>query len=185
MKPIYLASQSPRRRELLAQLGVEFEQFSVDADESPFAGESALALVERLARLKAETGVALGYHDRPVLGSDTLVVCDEQIMGKPHGFEDFAAMMRLLSGRSHEVLTAVALADTEHTSSVVVSTQVTFKTLSEAEIASYWQSGEPFDKAGGYGIQGRAGAFVTHLSGSYFAVMGLPLYETQKLLAEF
>ncbi|WP_199774427.1 MULTISPECIES: Maf family protein [unclassified Pseudoalteromonas] len=185
MKPIYLASQSPRRRELLAQLGVEFEQFSVDADERPLAGESALALVERLARLKAETGVALGYHDRPVLGSDTVVVCDEQIMGKPHDFDDFAAMMRLLSGRSHEVLTAVALADTEHTSSVVVSTQVTFKTLSEAEIAAYWHSGEPYDKAGGYGIQGRAGAFVTHLSGSYFAVMGLPLYETQKLLAEF
>ncbi|WP_199878760.1 Maf family protein [Pseudoalteromonas sp. T1lg88] len=185
MKPIYLASQSPRRRDLLAQLGVEFEQFSVDADERPLAGESALALVERLARLKAETGVALGYHDRPVLGSDTVVVCGEQIMGKPHDFDDFAAMMRLLSGRSHEVLTAVALADTEHTSSVVVSTQVTFKTLSEAEIAAYWHSGEPYDKAGGYGIQGRAGAFVTHLSGSYFAVMGLPLYETQKLLAEF
>nr|WP_105253628.1 Maf-like protein [Pseudoalteromonas sp. T1lg75] len=185
MKPIYLASQSPRRRELLAQLGVEFEQFSVDADERPLNGESALALAERLARLKAETGVALGYHDRPVLGSDTVVVCDGQIMGKPRDFDDFAGMMGQLSGRSHEVLTAVALADTEHTRSVVVRTQVTFKQLSEAEIAAYWHSGEPHDKAGGYGIQGRAGAFVTHLSGSYFAVMGLPLYETQKLLAEF
>ncbi|MEO2267823.1 Maf family protein [Pseudoalteromonas pernae] len=185
MPDIYLASQSPRRRELLSQLGVKFEQFSVDADETPLINESAYHLVERLARLKAESGVALGYHDKPVLGSDTVVVCDGTIMGKPADFSDFQGMMKLLSGRTHEVLTAVALASTAKTDSLVVSTEVTFKALTDAEIESYWHSGEPHDKAGGYGIQGRAGAFVTHLSGSYFAVMGLPLYETQKLIAEF
>ena len=185
MPDIYLASQSPRRRELLSQLGIEFEQFSVDADETPFENEKARQLVERLARLKAETGVAQGHRDKPVLGSDTVVVCDDVIMGKPTDFEDFRAMMQLLSGRTHEVLTAVALASPAKTDSVIVRTEVTFKPLSEDEIRTYWLSGEPHDKAGGYGIQGRAGAFVTHLSGSYFAVMGLPLYETQKLIAEF
>ncbi|MFY8273744.1 Maf family protein [Pseudoalteromonas sp. SSDWG2] len=185
MSAIYLASQSPRRRELLSQLGIEFVQFSVDADETPFENESARQLVERLARLKAETGVAMGYEDRPVLGSDTVVVYDNHIMGKPTDFEDFQRMMKQLSGRTHQVLTAIALSSTHKTMSKVVTTDVTFKPLSDDEITAYWHTQEPLDKAGGYGIQGRAGAFVTHLSGSYFAVMGLPLYETQELIAEF
>ncbi|WP_278405329.1 Maf family protein [Pseudoalteromonas ruthenica] len=185
MSAIYLASQSPRRRELLQQLGIEFEQFAVDADETPLAQETPRQLVERLARLKAESAVAMGYTDRPVLGSDTVVVYDHQALGKPKDYDDFVATMNKLSGRTHQVMTAVALANETKTSSLVVTTDVQFKTLSASEIEAYWLTGEPLDKAGGYGIQGRAGAFVTHLSGSYFAVMGLPLYETQKLIAEF
>ncbi|MFC3032994.1 Maf family protein [Pseudoalteromonas fenneropenaei] len=180
---VYLASASPRRRELLQQLGYEFQQFSVDADESQFPDESPTVYVERLARLKAQTGVAMGYCDYPVLGSDTVVVIDGQALGKPKDYADFKNMMTRLSGRSHQVLTAIAFATPSTTVSRVVSTEVTFKTLSEAEIAAYWQSGEPQDKAGGYGIQGLAGRFVTELKGSYFAVMGLPLNETDELLS--
>ncbi len=183
--PIYLASASPRRKELLSQLDVPFEQFSVDADKSVVGDESPVAHVERLARLKAQSGVAMGYKDRPVLGSDTVVVAEGKILGKPKDEADFKAMMALLSGRTHQVMTAVAVADENQVKSTLVVTDVTFKPLSEEEIVAYWRSGEPADKAGGYGIQGRAGAFVSHLSGSYFAVVGLPLYETQQLLAEF
>lgn len=181
-KQIYLASASPRRRELVEQLGYQFQQFSVDADETKFNDESPLVYVERLSRLKAETGLALGYTNYPVLGSDTVVVVDDEVLGKPKDFIDFTRMMNLLSGRTHQVLTAIAFATPTHTVSDVISTEVTFKSLNEEEIADYWQSGEPQDKAGGYGIQGLGGRFVTHLSGSYFAVMGLPLYETEQLL---
>ncbi|WMN61293.1 Maf family nucleotide pyrophosphatase [Pseudoalteromonas xiamenensis] len=184
-RKIYLASASPRRRELVEQLGYQFEQFSVDADESLLGSESPRNYVERLARLKAESGVALGYRNYPVLGSDTSVVVDGQILGKPENYEDFQRMMTLLSGRTHEVLTGIAFATEHSTISDVVVTQVTFKALSEAEVESYWQTGEPADKAGGYGIQGFGGRFVTNLEGSYFAVMGLPLYETDRLLTRF
>lgn len=181
-KQIYLASASPRRRELVEQLGYQFKQFSVDADESQFSDEPPLQYVERLSRLKAQSGMALGFNDYPVLGSDTVVVVDNQVLGKPKDFSDFQRMMTLLSGRTHQVLTGIAFATPARTVSDVVVTEVTFKSISEAEIADYWQSGEPHDKAGGYGIQGRGGRFVTHLAGSYFAVMGLPLYETDQLL---
>jgi septum formation protein len=184
-RKIYLASASPRRRELVEQLGYQFEQFSVDADESLLDSESPREYVERLARLKAESGVALGYTSYPVLGSDTSVVVDGQILGKPESYEDFQRMMMLLSGRTHEVLTGIAFATKHSTISDVVVTQVTFKALTEAEVESYWQTGEPADKAGGYGIQGFGGRFVTNLEGSYFAVMGLPLYETDRLLTRF
>ncbi|WP_462152188.1 Maf family protein [Pseudoalteromonas xiamenensis] len=184
-RKIYLASASPRRRELVEQLGYQFEQFSVDADESLLDSESPREYVERLARLKAESGVALGYTSYPVLGSDTSVVVDGQILGKPESYEDFQRMMTLLSGRTHEVLTGIAFATKHSTVSDVVVTQVTFKALTEAEVESYWQTGEPADKAGGYGIQGFGGRFVTNLEGSYFAVMGLPLYETDRLLTRF
>ncbi|WP_462164633.1 Maf family protein [Pseudoalteromonas xiamenensis] len=184
-RKIYLASASPRRRELVEQLGYQFEQFSVDADESLLDSESPREYVERLARLKAESGVALGYTSSPVLGSDTSVVVDGQILGKPESYEDFQRMMTLLSGRTHEVLTGIAFATKHSTVSDVVVTQVTFKALTEAEVESYWQTGEPADKAGGYGIQGFGGRFVTNLEGSYFAVMGLPLYETDRLLTRF
>ncbi|WP_404341246.1 Maf family protein [Pseudoalteromonas mariniglutinosa] len=182
---IYLASASPRRKELLSQLGVEFLQFSVDADESQFEDESPRIYVERLARLKAQSGVAMGYTDRPVLGSDTVVVLDHQALGKPIDKSDFVDTMQRLSGRTHQVMTAVAIADSEAVKSCVVVTDVTFKALSDADIDAYWRSGEPQDKAGGYGIQGLAGRFVSHISGSYFAVVGLPLYETEQLLNEF
>ncbi|MFY8327074.1 Maf family protein [Pseudoalteromonas sp. ZZD1] len=184
-KAIYLASASPRRKELLTQLGIEFSQFSVDADETQFENETPLVYVERLARLKAQSGVAQGYHDRPVLGSDTVVVIDNQALGKPTDKADFIATLQRLSGRTHQVLTAIAFASSNKVISQVVTTNVTFKTLTDAELDAYWLSGEPQDKAGGYGIQGLGGRFVTHISGSYFAVVGLPLYECEKLLSEF
>lgn len=185
MSELYLASASARRKQLLSQLGYQFEQFSVDADESQHPGEDVYAFVERLARLKAQTGVTLGYQDKPVLGSDTIVVIDGLALGKPEDEADFTATMQRLSGRTHQVLTAIALASNEQVLSQVVRTDVTFKELSDDEIAAYWRSGEPQDKAGGYGIQGLGGRFVTQLSGSYFAVVGLPLYETDELIKEF
>ncbi|CAM4113172.1 Maf family protein [Pseudoalteromonas byunsanensis] len=182
---LYLASASPRRKQLLTQLGYDFIQFSVDADESQLDNEAPLAHVERLARLKAQTAVLKGYTDRPVLGSDTVVVIDDIALGKPKNKQDFMATMARLSGRTHQVYTAIALADSTRTLSKVVCTDVTFKPLGEQELEAYWSSGEPLDKAGGYGIQGLGGKFVTRLSGSYFAVMGLPLYETDELIKEF
>ncbi|MEQ3512123.1 Maf family protein [Pseudoalteromonas sp. BZB3] len=185
MTTLYLASASARRKQLLAQLGYEFTQFSVDADESQLTGETPLQLVERLARLKAQTGVTMGYDDKPVLGSDTVVVVGNLALGKPVDEEDFTAMMQRLSGRTHQVLTAIAVADKHKVLSQVVATDVTFKALTGEEISAYWQSGEPQDKAGGYGIQGLGGRFVTQMSGSYFAVVGLPLYETDELIKAF
>jgi septum formation protein len=185
MIPLYLASASARRKQLLAQLGYEFEQFSVDADESQLLNEPVYTYVERLARLKAQSGVAMGYIDRPVLGSDTVVVIDDQALGKPKNIDDFTATMKRLSGGTHQVLTSVALATEKHVLSTVVCTDVTFKILSDKEITSYWHTNEPLDKAGGYGIQGLGGRFVTHISGSYFAVVGLPLYETDRLIQQF
>jgi septum formation protein len=182
---LYLASASPRRQQLLSQLGFDFSQFSVDADETQFINEPALVYVERLACLKAQTAVKRGYVDRPVLGSDTVVVIDDMALGKPKDEDDFRQTMKRLSGRTHQVHTAIALATPERVLSKVVTTDVTFKHLSDQEISEYWQSGEPADKAGGYGIQGLGGKFVTHISGSYFAVMGLPLYETNELIKEF
>lgn len=182
---IYLASASPRRKELLMQLGYEFSQFSVDADESQLINESAVDYVERLARLKAQTGVAMGYIDRPVLGSDTVVVIDGEALGKPSDKADFMTTMQRLSGRTHQVLTAIAFANPEGVLSQIIRTDVTFKSLSNDELERYWLTGEPEDKAGGYGIQGLGGRFVTDISGSYFAVVGLPLYECDKLLSEF
>ncbi|ALU43951.1 Maf family protein [Pseudoalteromonas rubra] len=182
---LYLASASPRRRELLTQLGYTFSQFAVDADESRLPGEAPLAYAERLARLKATSGVAMGYQDAPVLGSDTIVVLEQQALGKPTDQNDFIAMMKALSGKTHQVMTAIAVADTKRVLSQTVITDVTFKPLSDQEIEQYWHSGEPQDKAGGYGIQGLGGRFVTQLSGSYFAVVGLPLYETDELIKAF
>jgi septum formation protein len=183
--PIYLASASPRRKELLSQLGIDFVQFSVDADESQLTDELPSAYVERLARLKAQTGVQQGYVDRPVLGSDTVVVLGNQSLVKPVDYNDFYNTLTRLSGNTHQVLTGIAFADETHVLSTVVSTDVTFKRLTDDEINTYWESGEPQDKAGGYGIQGLGGRFVTHISGSYFSVVGLPLYETEKLLHTF
>ena len=182
---IYLASASPRRKELLTQLGIPFSQFSVDADESQLNNEEPIKYVERMACLKAQSGVAMGYSDRPVLGSDTVVVIDNQSLVKPRDKSDFMATLKRLSGQTHQVMTAIALADSKQVLSEVVITDVTFKKISDEELENYWQSGEPQDKAGGYGIQGLGGRFVTHISGSYFAVVGLPLYECEELLRKF
>lgn len=181
---IALASASPRRRELLTQLGLNFVVVNGDIDESQQPDESPQAYVTRLAKAKAQAGYANQSTPLPTLGADTIVEVDGQVLGKPVDFADFQRMMQLLSGRQHQVRTAVALCTGAVTAEVLVTTEVWFKALSEEDIRQYWQSGEPADKAGGYGIQGKAGRFVTRLCGSYFAVVGLPLFETETLLAQ-
>lgn len=180
---IYLASQSPRRRELLSQIGIEFEVFPVDVDESVLPGESAKAYVERMALIKAEAACALVPNPWPVLTSDTIVILDGRILLKPKDKADGLATLKSLSGRTHEVKTAIAVAYKGQIRSEVVTTEVTFRALGEAEIEDYWQTGEPLDKAGSYGIQGIAGKFVKGINGSYSSVVGLPLMETEQLLS--
>ena len=182
---IYLASASPRRKQLLSQLDVAFEQFATDIDESQVEGETAEAFVSRLAEEKALAGVEIAEQDYPVLGSDTIVVLNGQVLGKPTDQSDAIATLTELSGQTHQVMTAIAFANKSKVKSMLVTTEVTFKHLSQQEINDYCATKEPLDKAGSYGIQGGAGRFVTNLNGSYFAVMGLPLYETEKLLNEF
>ncbi|MGE8058142.1 Maf family protein [Pseudomonas sp. NPDC089547] len=185
MNPLYLASGSPRRRELLTQIGVPFSVVSAPIDETPLPGESAPAYVERLARAKAAAGLASVAGPAVVLGADTAVVLDGRILGKPQNREDALAMLADLSGREHQVLTAVALTDGLRTQSLCVTSQVRFRLISDEEAQRYWASGEPADKAGGYAIQGLGAVFVTGLSGSYSAVVGLPLSETADLLGQF
>ena len=186
MSQLYLASASPRRRELLAQIGVGYRLVAAPIDESVRAGEAPAAYVERLARAKAAAGLAaLGKNKVCVLGADTAVVLDGRILGKPRDRADGLAMLAALSGRSHEVLTAVALADGVRSAARVVSSRVQWRALAEGEAQAYWETGEPQDKAGGYAIQGLAAIFVARLEGSYSAVVGLPLAETAELLAEF
>jgi len=182
---IYLASASPRRKQLLSQLDVAFEQFATDIDESQVEGETVEAFVCRLAEEKALAGVVIAEQDYPVLGSDTIVVLNGQVLGKPTDQSDAIATLTALSGQTHQVMTAIAFANKSKVKSMLVTTEVTFKHLSQQEINDYCATKEPLDKAGSYGIQGGAGRFVTNLNGSYFAVMGLPLYETEKLLNEF
>ncbi|MDU9024082.1 Maf family protein [Pseudomonas corrugata] len=187
MKPLYLASGSPRRRELLTQIGVSFTAISADIDETPLNHETPSAYVERLARGKAEAGRrTLPIDDGGcVLGADTAVVLDGQILGKPLDQSEARSMLLSLSGRDHEVLTAIALLDGERCESRVVRSRVRFRPITEEEAAAYWASGEPRDKAGGYGIQGLGAVFVAGLEGSYSAVVGLPLCETAQLLEHF
>lgn len=187
MATLYLASGSPRRRELLTQIAVPFLTQIAPIDENALPGESPIAYVERLARGKAQAGLAAlaDTADAVVLGADTAVVLDGRILGKPADRDDALATLNALSGRAHQVLTAVALASRERLESRVVTSQVTFRALNQAEIEAYWASGEPQDKAGCYGIQGLAAVFVSQLQGSYSAVVGLPLCETAALLAEF
>lgn len=186
---LYLASRSPRRRELLAQIGVHHAPLSIEVPEAPAAGEHPADYVQRLAREKAEAGQGtvrrLDLPARPVLGADTLVVCDQQILEKPRDAAQAAEMLRLLSGRSHEVLTAVALCSGERLRVEMAVTEVRFRALDEAEIAAYWLTGEPCDKAGGYAIQGLGAVFVNAIFGSYSNVVGLPLETTLGLLQEF
>ena len=185
MNPLYLASGSPRRRELLAQIGVPFSVVSAPIDETPLPNESAPAYVERLARAKAAAGLACLEGPAVVLGADTAVVLDGRILGKPENREDALAMLAGLSGREPQVLTAVALSDGQRVHSLCVTSKVRFRAISAEEAQRYWASGEPADKAGGYAIQGLGAVFVTGLSGSYSAVVGLPLSETAELLGQF
>ncbi|MBI5450941.1 MAG: septum formation inhibitor Maf [Gammaproteobacteria bacterium] len=182
---LYLASASPRRRQLLLQIGVPHLVLPVAVDESAHSGEPAEQCAVRLARAKAQAGLALRTDTAlPVLGADTIVVVDGEILGKPSGPDQGLAMLARLSGRSHQVLTAVALAGNDGERHRLSSSQVTFRTLSPAECQSYWDSGEPADKAGGYAVQGLAAVFISRLEGSYSGVMGLPLYETAELLRQ-
>jgi septum formation protein len=195
MRKIYLASASPRRAELLPLIGGQFEvlrlgEFGVD--EAVHGREAPAAYVQRLAREKAQAGLAAIAARKlkvmPVLGADTTVCIGREILGKPGDAADREAeavrMLKLLSGRTHRVLTAVALATPKKMKVILSDSRVTFRPLTRAEIAAYIATGEPFDKAGGYGIQGPAAAFVSHLSGSYTGVMGLPLFETAQLLRQ-
>lgn len=185
MTSLYLASGSPRRQELLTQLGVSFERIITDVEEQRFSGESAQQYVVRLARDKARAGVALAQHDLPVLGADTIVIYNGNVLEKPKDEQHAAEMLRMLSGNQHQVMTAVALADRESLLDCLVTTEVTFRALSEQDIAGYVACGEPMDKAGAYGIQGLGGCFVRKINGSYHAVVGLPLVETYELLSNF
>lgn len=184
---IYLASASPRRKQLLEQLGVRSYALSIEVDESPVEGETARAYVERLALAKARAGWArsVGSPPLPVLGADTAVILDGEILGKPRDEAHFLAMFNALSGRRHEVLTAVALVEEERGEVMVSASEVVFRPISLQERIAYWRSGEPQDKAGGYAIQGLGAVFVSDLRGSFSGVMGLPLYETAQLLRDF
>jgi septum formation protein len=187
---IYLASHSPRRRELLDQIGVAYQPVAVSVDETILPGETPTAYVTRLALAKARAGWravnrASGTRLQPVLGADTAVVVAGTLLGKPRDRTEGLAMLAVLSGREHQVLSAVALVVGEREAFKVQESGVRFRTLSAVECEAYWDTGEPVGKAGAYGIQGRAAAFIAELRGSYSGVMGLPLFETAELLQAF
>ena len=184
---IYLASASPRRQELLAQVGLPFDKLPQQIDESNHINENPGHYVLRLARAKLEAGL----HDKayvlpmPVLAADTTVVFQGQILGKPANLAEAILMLKLLSGSQHQVLTGVAIAQAGKIVQRLVSTTVFFRPLEESEIIAYWESGEPCDKAGAYAIQGLGALFVSRIEGSYSNVVGLPLFETLQILTEF
>lgn len=184
---IYLASQSPRRQALLAQLQVAFDVIEVEVHEARLPGESPRDYVNRVAREKAGAGLLQlqGARDALVLGADTDVVLDGNVLGKPQDAGQATAMLRALSGRVHEVITAVWLLSAGREAHCVVVSKVRFSTLSDHEIAAYVASGEPFGKAGGYAVQGLGAAFVDAIEGSYSGIVGLPLHETYRLLRQF
>lgn len=190
---ILLASASPRRKSLLGQLVREFNILPADIDETPFLNEVAADYVQRMAVEKAKAAAHLSQQvelpppDRSIIiGSDTSVVLNGHILGKPDSFEQAYEMLRALSGNTHEVMTAVCVYDArfDHLAVKNVITQVSFRRLSDVEIERYWRSGEPQDKAGSYGIQGLGSVFVENIKGSYSAVVGLPMFETAQLLQE-
>lgn len=181
--PLVLASGSPRRLELLQLLERPFSVVRPDVVEQRQPHEIPTAYVQRLALDKARAGARLAESQAIVLGADTIVVANGEVLEKPIDFTHFEAMMQQLSGQTHAAITAVAAVCNGIERQTLSTTKVTFKSLTAAEISAYWQSGEPHDKAGGYGIQGRAAKFVTHIDGSYTAVVGLPVYETDQLIA--
>ena len=195
-KRIYLASRSPRRRELLKQIGITFEVLIMrsypvvraDVDETPRPGETPADYVTRIAANKAKTGWMRALERRlprlPVLGADTTVAIDGEIIGKPSNADDAANMLRRLSGREHEVFSAVAVAMNDRVETKLSCSRVRFCDLNDALIQDYIDTGEPMDKAGAYGVQGKAAAFIAEIDGSYSGIMGLPLYETAQLLKQ-
>lgn len=189
MKRIYLASRSPRRGELLGQIGVDFEILPSDVDEAVLPGEAPEHYVLRLAREKAQVCAGRIASERlpamPVLAADTTVCADGEILGKPESDEEARAMLRSMADRWHTVHTGIAVALGDRVEVALSSTQVEMAPLSEEEICAYVASGEPRDKAGAYAIQGRAGTFIRRIEGSYSGVMGLPIYETAQLLMKF
>jgi len=184
---IYLASQSPRRQELLQQINIPFQLVKVNIDETPGINENPGQYVIRMAREKA---LHACQPDRryPLLAADTSVIFEQKILGKPRDKSHFMQIMALLSQQTHQVMTAIAVCD-GHNSDVVKTrlsvSEVTFRNITRREAQSYWDTGEPCDKAGGYAIQGRGAVFISEMSGSFSGVMGLPLYETAELLSEF
>ena len=183
---VYLASGSPRRRELLAQLGFACEVLRVAVDETPRPGEGADDLVCRLAAAKARAGLDLPRaRNAPVVAADTAVALGAQQVGQPPDEAAAVRMLTRLGGRTHEVWTAVAIADAGRERVELSRSEVSFRTIDAHEAAAYWRSGEPADKAGGYGIQGLGALFISALKGSYSGVMGLPLFETARLLETF
>jgi len=188
---LVLASGSPRRKELLTQLGYEFSVLVTDIEEQQQPDEDAQAYVQRLSFDKAKAALNLIAEQEPdssqyvVLGSDTVVVSQGQVLEKPSDLADCKRMLTQLSDQRHQVMTAVSVVSADKHKTEIVITDVWFKPLSEQEIEKYWQTGEPCDKAGSYGIQGLGGRFVTRIEGSYYAVVGLPLFETDQLLQEF
>lgn len=186
---IYLASQSPRRRELLGQLSVAFSVLDVDVEEIPLPQETPPDYVRRVARDKARAGwqslASTSQADALVIASDTEVVLDGRIFGKPRDAEDATEMLQTLSGRTHEVMSSVWMVSAKQEQGDLCISRVRFASLSQATIATYVATGEPFGKAGAYAIQGRGAALIEHLEGSYSGVMGLPLFETARLLRVF
>ncbi|WP_261823517.1 Maf family protein [Vibrio neonatus] len=188
-KSLILASASPRRRELLSQLGYEFTILISNIDEVRSAGESPSQYVQRLAENKAqavlEQARSKGIVEPIVIGSDTIVTQGECVFEKPNSVQDSLEMLDQLSNAKHQVMTAVCVSDLHKTETIICITDVWFKPLSRQEIEDYWLTGEPCDKAGSYGIQGIGGKFVTRIEGSYHSVVGLPLFETEQLLHQF
>jgi len=182
---LVLASSSPRRSELLQQMRVSFVVIPVDIDETVLVGESPATYVERLALEKARAGWELSEKNRPVLGSDTIVVIQGDILGKPRDRNHAIEMLKRLSGNTHQVLTAVALVEGDRSAIRLSESRVSFRSITEQEIQRYWESGEPADKAGAYAIQGLAAAFIQRIEGSFSGVMGLPIHETVDLLKAF
>ena len=179
---LHLASSSPRRRELLAALGLNFSYEGVAIDESALPGESAQDMVLRLATTKARTASDSGEYAVPVLGADTIVILDERVFGKPGSREEALQMLASLSGRTHQVLTGVAVVAHGELESALSLTAVQFREIHPDEAEAYWQSGEPAGKAGAYAVQGLGGIFVSAIHGSYTGVVGLPVFETADLL---
>ena len=196
-RKIYLASKSPRRRELLRQVGIDFEVLLLrdspprgpDVTEIVLPGELPEAYVARVTQEKAQAAwdavVARHLFAYPVLAADTTVVINQEILGKPANRDEAIAMLGKLAGNTHQVLTSIAIKYQHQLLQCTQTSEVTFAALNDAQIAAYCDSAEPYDKAGGYGIQGMAARFITHISGSYSGIMGLPLYETTELLARF
>ncbi len=182
----YLASRSPRRVELLSQLGYIFETLSVDVCEQVKGGENPIEFVKRIAIEKAQAGIEqIKNKSLPALGADTIVYCEGQIMGKPQDQDEATRMLSALSNTTHRVYTAVAVCSALGCRVVLSENEVSMRKISTAEMAQYWLTGEPHDKAGGYAVQGLAAVFIDNIRGSYSGIMGLPLFETAELLGAY